>query len=230
MKQVFVLGSAALVGLVFGASSQSTSGEPPGAGGIRPDPNVVVLNSEKRINLSSPSLTLPVLAQELQKQTGRRFVIGKPYADDTRPYAVLLHETPLNRVLDASAYVTGGRWDRKGNTYTLRVPTEHETTTDSSRYGAALQALAAYLAPVDVNDPGLPPSVSRCIDRFRRAMADPSVVTGSLSLFPEENMRDWSVSTGRRGLGVSWMATTQDGNTQTGKWVHQSWGWVDEKQ
>jgi hypothetical protein len=216
--------------MILGVGVQGGYGEPNMSRAASPvKPNVVVLNSEKRITLHEPSLTLTGLAAALEKQTTRTFVLEKSYRDDRTPYAALLSGTPLNRVLDAIAYVSGGRWERKGRTYTLKVPTADEVARDGVRYGAALQDLNEYLASIDVNDPTLPPSVGRCLDRFRRAMADPTIQSGSLSPFPEDAMRDWTVSAGSRGLGISWMSVTKDGDKETGNWINRSWGWGDAK-
>jgi hypothetical protein len=83
---------------------------------IRLDPNPVMANVEGCTTLEHPLLSLTRLAAEHGRQTGRRFVLAGPYRADKTRYAALLDETPLNRVLDAIACVSGGRWERKGNT------------------------------------------------------------------------------------------------------------------
>lgn len=54
-------------------------------GTVPPNSNVVVLNSEKRVTIEKPSLTLNELAKELARQTGKSSRLRSPFAMPRRP-------------------------------------------------------------------------------------------------------------------------------------------------
>jgi hypothetical protein len=191
----------------------------------KPNPNVVVLKSEKRITLERPKLTMTDLAGELSRQAGRSFVLDKPYCDDKTPYAALLARTPLSRVLDATAYLSGGRWERKGSTYRLRTPSRREMVSDATRYGATLVEILDYLSAIDGDDPSLPPEVRRPLRQFRYLMGEALQDNTALSPLPEDVMGDWKITTKPRGLDLSFTAVRVEGNKETGVTKSRSWWW-----
>ncbi|HEY3414282.1 MAG TPA: hypothetical protein VGM51_14675, partial [Armatimonadota bacterium] len=155
MKPYALFAGVAIAGFAAGAVTQLAHSDPKPPALIRPNPNVVILHAEKTVTIEKPDLTLSNLASELGKQTSYKFIVDKRFAASKTPYAVLCRNTPFSRVLAASGYLNGAKWQRRGMTYTLRPLTSTERVIDAERYEGMINRIEAYLGAIDPNDPSL---------------------------------------------------------------------------
>lgn len=213
------------VGFVAGAFLAAALSWPP-ASTPPPKKLVVVVKGEKTVTIEKPEMRLRELADELTKQTGRKFTLDAKYEADNTPYAILLNETPLSHVLDSSAYATKAKWDRRGTTYLLRPPTATEMATDPNLIGAAVDRLYDYFTTIPDDGGNLPDSVLRSLGDFRREMQQQQTI---FPPFPDDSMNGWTMNTSQNGLGLNYKAGQTNGETTTERWQSRSWGWSNVK-
>jgi hypothetical protein len=206
-----------LAGISFGVAVQAAG---PGDGN---NPNVVVLRGEKMITAEKPRATLSDIAMEMAKQTGYTFTVDPALSKSQREYAVLVRSVPLSGVLSATAYVSHGVWDKKGRSYLLRTPTKAEAANDAERYIAVVDKMAQYLKDVDISPQGIPENtpLGQAVSGFRFWANQQS----TFSMFPNDSMNDWQVSTGPHNLGITYQAETETSDGQSRSMGSASWGW-----
>lgn len=142
---------------------------------------------------------------------------------------MIVDQVPLGRILDATAYVSGGRWERRGPLYSLRPPTPREAVTDSGRYVAALDTLGEYLATVDSDDLSLPEGVRVELANFRQEFAAATADTYWPPPVPEDVVGDWQVRSKERGLAIMFRNVDKRDDGETGTRNTWSWGWQNAK-
>lgn len=200
--------ACAIAGFAAGAVTQLAHSDPKPPATPNPNPNVVMLHAEKTVTIEKPDLTLGALATELGKQTGYTFKVDKVFATSKTPYAVLCRNTPFSRVLAASGYLNGAKWQRKGMTYTLRPLTATERVIDAERYEGMINRIEAYLGPIDPSDPSLTLHVRQDIN----GIADWAQRRDDFPLYPTEDQDKWMVRPGSNSLGYSYKSETITAN------------------
>ncbi|MEM5788622.1 MAG: hypothetical protein AAGU11_15025 [Syntrophobacteraceae bacterium] len=184
-----------------------------------PDPNVVVLKSEKVLSFSRENMTLAELGALIQQQTQRTMTLDAVYAKDKTVYTAHLRNAPLTSVLKATERITGGVWERRSIGYHLRPMKSEEMLAQTGRMVEMMDEFTKAMAAIDPADPSLSAAQSSALRTFAYGNLRPPVLDAMPAA--NGNLDTWRVRVGTSSFSIYGRTPPPESRTYS-----RSMGWT----
>jgi len=183
--------------------------------------NIVVLKSEKLVNLDTQNRSLPEIAADLSKQTGYSIRINPKMQETKKRFSLLTTKIPLSDVFRGISILSEGRWERSGRSYLLVPLSSGDAVSQGARVQALLEQVSDYLSTVDEKDPSLTENQRNNLVYFRRYTNE----APNIPLFAADANSAWIVRARPKSLSISYSLEEDNGYMKKGSWGNSFMGW-----